>query len=183
MGGVRLRGGVHRDDGRVGLHDVGQRLVLPAVLLRWVLPRLLPHVRVRRVVQPVDGRLHARRRRVRSVRRRRLRLPLQPGDRHVFARRGGVRARRRARRGPGVESENGDIRADAPGCECLRQLGIDLRTARRSVGVHVARDEPRDRHDDARDAGQRRRRRGHPSRTGRRGRCRADGRRRRVRGS
>ena len=75
--GLRDGGGVHRRDGRVRLRRVGHRLLLPAVLrvLRR-LPVLLPalsDLRVRRVVQPVDRRVHARRGGLRSVRRRRRR--------------------------------------------------------------------------------------------------------------
>ena len=64
-GGLRDGGGLHGSDGRVGLRRVGQRLLLSAVRrVRRRLPVLLPalsDLRVRRLVQPLDRRLHARR--------------------------------------------------------------------------------------------------------------------------
>ena len=78
MGHLRHRGDVHGRDGGVGLRGLGQRLLLPAVLRRLLrrlpdVPRLLPDLRLRRVVQPVDGRLRPRRGGLRPVRRRRRR--------------------------------------------------------------------------------------------------------------
>ena len=151
--GLRDGDGVHGDDGRVWLRRVGHRLLLSAVLrvLRR-LPVLLPalsDLRVRRVVQPLDRRLHARRGRVRSVRRRRRGAALQPEDRDVLARRGGVRSVRRARRGLGLQPAHRHVRRDPAGLERLRQLGSDGRAARRPLGHHVARDQQRHGHDDA----------------------------------
>ena len=144
--------------------------------------RALPELWIRRRVQPVDRRLHARRRRVWSVRRRRVCVALQPADGHLLARRGGLRPRRRARSGVGLESANRNGRGHAPGIERLRQLGLDRGPARRSVGVHLARDEPCDRDDDTWNAGQRWRRSPH-TQSGRCRRCRrrrANRKRRRV---
>ena len=62
----------------------------------------LSDLRVRRLVQPLDRRLYARRGGLRSLRRRRCRAALQPQDRHVLARRGGLRPVRRARRRVGL---------------------------------------------------------------------------------
>ena len=70
------------------------------------------------------------------------------------------RARRRRR----LQPAHGRVRRDETGLERLRQLGPDRRAARRSVGQHVARHQQPDRRDDARDAGQRRRRGGHQNR-------------------
>ena len=164
LGDVCGRRGLHRRDGRVGLRRVGQRLVLPALLGlgRRLLPVLLPalsELRLRRLVQPVDRRLRPDGRGLRPVRRRRRHRPLQPDDRHVLARRGGLGPVRRAGRGAGLQPEDRHLRADPPGLERLRQLGLDLRSARRPVGADRPRDQQPHRHHDARDAGQRRRRR------------------------
>ena len=103
VGRVRGRGRLHRHDGRVGLHGVGLRLVLSAVLRATAaaIPYYYPHypdLRLLRLVQPVDRRVRPRRRRLRSVWRRRRRRALQPAHRHLRARRGGLRSVRRARR-------------------------------------------------------------------------------------
>ena len=58
----------------------------------------LSDLRVRRLLQPLDRRVHARRGGLRSVRRGRRRPALQPADRHLLARRRGLRPVRRARR-------------------------------------------------------------------------------------
>ena len=114
-------------DGGVGLRRLGQRLLLPAVrVVRRRIPDLLPalsELRFRRVVQPVDRRVHARRGGLRSLRRRRRGAALQPADRHVFARRGRLRSVRRARRGAGVQPAHRRVRRDAAGLERVRQLG------------------------------------------------------------
>ena len=113
---------------------------VPRVLRR--LPVLLPalsELRLRRVVQPVDRRVHARRVGVRPVRRRRRGAALQPDDRHLLARRGGVRPVRRARRGAGLQPAHRHVRPDAAGLERVRQLGQHAGAARRSVGQHAAR--------------------------------------------
>ncbi len=92
------RGGLHRDDGRVGLCGLGQRLVLPTVLrLRWVLsllPPVLSDLRIPRVVQPLDGRLRPRCQCVRAVRRGRCRRAVQPENGYVCSRRRGLRSLR-----------------------------------------------------------------------------------------
>ena len=94
-----------------GCVGLGHRLLLSAVLrvLRR-LPVLLPalsDLRVRRRLQPVDRRVHARGGGLRSVRRRRRCRPLQPGDRYVLARRGGLGSVRRARAGEAYNPRTG----------------------------------------------------------------------------
>ena len=94
--------------------------------VRRRLPVLLPalsELRVRRVVQPLDRRVHARRGRLRSLRRRRRGPALQPADRHLLARRRGLRSVRRARRRAGLQPAHGRVRRDAAGLERVRQLG------------------------------------------------------------
>ena len=115
-----------------------------------VLLSALPHLRIRRHLQPVDRRLRPRRRGVRPLRRRRRGRPLQPEDRHLRPRRGGVRAVRRARRRAGLQPADGHLRPDAPGFERLRQLGHDRRAARRRLGADLARDQQRHGQHDAR---------------------------------
>ena len=110
-------------------------------------------------------------------------LALQPAHRHLLARRGGLGSVWRARLRRSLQPAHRRLRADAPGLERLRQLGHDVRAARRPVGADRAYDEPRDRHHDARDADERGRSRRHAqSARGRQqlGR-RADRQRRRVR--
>ena len=156
--GLRHGDGVHRDDGRVGLRGVGLGVLLSAVprVLRRI-PVLLPalsELRLPRVVQPVDRRVHARRVGVWTVWRRRRGAALQPDDRHLFTRRRGVRPVRRAGRGAGVQPADRHVRSDEAGLERVRQLGQHAGAARRSVGQHVAdheqrhgRDETHDRHE------------------------------------
>ena len=112
-------------------------------------------LRLRGLVQPVDGRLRPQRRRLRAVWRRGRHVPLQPAHRH--------------------------LRADAAGLERLRQLGHDLGAARRPVGDDLAVHEPRHRQHDPRDPGQRRRRVGLAARARRRRHRRPHRQRRRVR--
>ena len=127
--GLRDGGGVHGSDGRLGLHGVGHRLLLPAVLrvLRRlpVLLRALSDLRLRRLLQSLDRRLHARGGCLRSLRRRRRGRPLQSADRHLFARRDGLRPIRRTWRGHGVQPAHRHLRRDPAGLERLRQLGLD----------------------------------------------------------
>ena len=129
-------------------------------------PDLLPalsDLRVRRVVQPVDRRVHARRRGVRSVRRRRRGAALQPEDRHLLARRGGLRSVRRARRGAGLQPAHRRVRRDAAGLERLRQLGHRPASQRGDQWATTSRvHQQRHRHDDAHDADERGRRGGQP---------------------
>ena len=130
----------------------------PYVWLRRRLPDLLPalsELRLRRVLQPVDRRIHARRGGVRSVWRRRRGAALQPAHRHLLARRGRIRPVWLARRGPGLQPAHRRLRRDATGLERLRQLGIHRRPARRRLGHHVALHQQRHRQDDADDADQR----------------------------
>ena len=153
----------------VGLRGLGHRLLLPAVRRFYggypCYYPLLPDLRLRRLVQPVDRRLRPRRRGVRSVRRRRRRRALQPADRHLLARRRGVRART-AR----AASARPTTRAPAPTARRARArtstaAGADRACSAATSGRStVARHQPRHRHHDARDAGQRRRRGGHAQR-------------------
>ncbi len=133
---VVCRGGwLYRHDGRVGLHGVGLGLVLPAVLgIRWLLSLLLPafpDLRLLGLVQPVDRRLRAERRRLWTVRRRRRRRALQPAHRNLCARRSGLWSIWRARRRAGLQPSHRHLRADAAGLQRLWQLGLDVRAARR----------------------------------------------------
>ena len=90
---------------------------------------------------------------------------LQPDDRRVLARRGGLRSVRRGRRGASLQPAHRRLRPDGAGRERLRQLGLDQRPARRSMGQHAAHHEQRDRRDDAHDAVERgHRRRESPAR-------------------
>ena len=98
VGDVRRGGRVHGRDDCVGLRGVGHGLLLSAVLLRRRLSPLLPDLRLRRVLQPVDRRLRSWLCGLRSVRRRGLRRAVQPENRRVFARRGRVRSVRRSGR-------------------------------------------------------------------------------------
>ena len=87
---------------------------------------------------------------------------LQPADRDLLARRRRLRAIRVALGRPGLQPAHRRLRADAPGLERLRQLGQHAGAARRQLGVHQPRHQPRHRHHHPHDAhGQRRRRRSH----------------------
>ena len=99
-----------------------------------VLLRPLPDLRLRRVVQPLDGRLRPRRGRLRPLRRRRRRRALQPADRHLLARRGGLRTLRLARRRPGLQPAHRRLRPDASGLERLRELGQRPRSSAATSG-------------------------------------------------
>ncbi len=101
----------------------------------------LPDVRLQRLVQPVDRRVRTRRRCLRSVRRCGLRRAIQPHHRDVRARRGGLRTLRRSWRRRSVQPAHGHVRPDPSRIECLRQLGIDVRPARRPVGDDVSGDQ------------------------------------------
>ncbi len=124
---------------------------------------VLPDLRLPRLVQPVDRHLQPRRR-PRTVR------TAAPASAPRYNPRTGTYARGAAAYGPGgsravagaYNPRTGASAATQTGLQRLRQLGTDRRAARRSVGQHVARHQQPHRHDDARDAGQRRRRRGHP---------------------
>ena len=166
VGHLRDRGHVHGRDGRVGLRRLGQRLVLPA-LLRRVLRRLsallrpLPHLRLRRFLQPLDRRLRPRRGGLRPVRRRRRGGALQPLDRDLRARRRGLRTLWLALRGPGLQPAHRHLRPGAPGVERVRELGRRVRAARRPVGADGAGHEQPHRADHARHPHRQRRGRGH----------------------
>ena len=140
---------------RVGLRGVGHRLLLSPVLwVRGLLPLLLPplsHLRVRRVVQPLDRGLHSRRRGLRSLRWRRGGRPLQPPNRHILARRRGPRSIRLEGRRVGLQPPHRRLRRNATGLERVRQLGTDRRSARQSVGHDLALHEQRHGRDDAPD--------------------------------
>ena len=157
----------------------------PYVRLRRRLPDLLPvlsDLRLRRVVQPVDRRVHARRRRptVRTAAPASARATTRGPAPTRAARRRTGRTARAARRRPTTR---------APARTARRGRARTSTAAGDTTGVqrgdqwahHVARHQQRDRHDDARDAGQRRRRGGHAQRAGRQRRRRADRQRRRLR--
>ena len=108
-------------------------------------------------VQPVDRRLHARRRGLRPLWRRGRGAALQPAHRHLLTRRRGLRPVRRARRGVGLQPADRHVRGDAPGIERLRQLGRDRRPARRRLGRHGAVDQQRHRRHQAADRDEQRR--------------------------
>ncbi len=88
----------------------------------------------RRVLQPVDRRLHARRGGLRSLRRRRRRPALQPENRHLLAWRRRPRPVRLARRRVGLQPAHRHVRRDPAGLERVRELGHDRRPARRRLG-------------------------------------------------
>ncbi len=135
---------------------------LPAVrLLRRLLSGLLrvpAHLRDGRLVQPVHRRVRTRLRRLRSVRRGRDGRVLQSADRNLRARRRGLWPVRIAFGGPGLQPAHRHLRADPPGLERLRQLGQQLRAARRRLGADGAPDQLPDRHPDERRSDRRRRR-------------------------
>src|SRR5262245_54224266 len=89
MGDLRRSCRLYGHDGRLWLRRLGQRMVLPAVcLVRRVLSRLLPLLSdlwLLRLVQPVDWRIWARRRVVRTLRRRTGARTLQPAHGHGLA--------------------------------------------------------------------------------------------------
>ncbi len=124
----------------------------PAVRLPRGLPGVLPalsHLRLRRGVQPLDGRVHARGGGLRSVRRRGRCGPIQPDDGRVLARRSGLRSIRRSRGRASLQPAHRRLRSDRARRECLRQLGLDERPAGRSVGHDAADDQQGLRRDDA----------------------------------
>ena len=99
-----------------------------------LLLRALPDLRLLGLVQPAHGRVWAQRGGLRSVRRRRRWRAIQPANRHVCTRRSRIRPLRRARRRAGLQPAHRHLRADAAGLQCLWQLGIDVRAARRRLG-------------------------------------------------
>ena len=111
-------------------------------------------------------------RRIRPIRRRWCDRPLQPAHRHLLPGRGGVGTLRCARRSRGLQPTNRRVRADPPGLERVRQLGIDGRAAGRRLGAHRPHDQQPHRPDHACQPGQRRRRGGDAARAaGQRRRC------------
>ena len=124
----------------------GTGLLLPAVRrVRRLLPGLLPvlsHLRLPRLVQPVDRLVQPRRR------RRTVRTAAPASARATTRGRAPMRAARRrtvpygARGVAGAYNpRTGHVGRDAAGLERLRQLGTDRRAARRSVG-HARRASP-----------------------------------------
>ena len=95
---------------------------------------------------PYTGALRTRLRRLRSVRRRRDGRVLQSADRDLRARRRGLWPVRIALGRPGLQPAHRHLRADPPGLEHLRQLGQQLRAARRRLGADGAPDQLPDRH-------------------------------------
>ena len=94
-------------------------------------PDLLPalsDLRLRRVVQPVDRRVHARRRRLRPVRRRRrARSATTRGPAPTRAARSAYGPYGARGAASGLQPAHRRLRRDAAGLERLRQLGLDRR--------------------------------------------------------
>ena len=99
----------------------------------YLLPPL-PHLRLLRLVQPVDRGVRPQRRGLRSVRRRRRGRPLQPAHRHLRARGRGIWPVRSTRCRAGVQPAHRNLRRDPAGIERVRKLGLDGRPARRRLG-------------------------------------------------
>ena len=87
-----------------------------------------------RLVQPVDRRVWAQRRCLRTVWRHGRGRALQPAHRNVCARRGRVGTVRRAGAATSVQPAHRRVRPDATGLERVRQLGIDLRRSAATIG-------------------------------------------------
>ena len=130
-----------------------------------VLPPVLPHLRLPRLVQPVDRRVQPRRRRrtVRTAAPASARATTRGPAPTRAARRRTVRTARAASPAPTTR---------APARPAATRQGSGVYGSWGQTGVqrgdqwatHVARHQQSDRHDDARDAGQRRRRRRHAER-------------------
>ena len=148
-GSLRHGGGLHRDDDRVGLRGVGQRLVLPAVLRRYGgYPVLLPATTrptATRLVQPVDGRVRPRRRArtVRTAAPASARATTRGPAPTRAAPRPTVHTARAARRRPTTRAPARRPRRGR--ARTSTAAGADRRAARRPVGEHVARHEQPDR--------------------------------------
>src|SRR5262245_34340884 len=94
-------------------------------VLRWLpdVLRLRTHVWDGRLLQPVHGRLRAWLRRIWTIRRSRLRRVVQPANRNLLARRRGVRTLWIALSRFGLQPTYGNGRSDTSRVECVRQLG------------------------------------------------------------
>ena len=186
---------LHGRHGRVGLCRLGLGLLLSTLRLvrRRVsdLSSVLSHLRLQRVVQPVDRQLRPWRGGVWSLWGSGRGRALQPGDGYICARRGrvgsvrwrggrgsvqrtdgNVCARRRCRRtlwrswrGGSLQPTHGSLWRDTSGLRRLRQLGPDGCAARRRLGDDGTRHQSRHGNDDARDAGEWRRLDGEPQHT------------------
>ena len=145
---------VHGPDDRVGLRGVGQRLVLPAVRrLRRLLPvsTIRTDLRMGAWYNPT-GRIRTRLRRIRTVRRRGHGRVVQPADGHIRARRRGISVRT-ARAPPGRRTTRAPAPTRRPGRgRRLRQLGHQLRAARRQLGADGTQQELSDRSHEQRDS-------------------------------
>ncbi len=141
-------------------------------------------VRIRCLVQPVDGCVHPGRRGVWPIRRRGRGREVQPENGDLLAWRRGMGPRWCAWRGHGVQPADGRLRFYPARFGRIWQLGQHISAAWRPVGADRARDQPRDGQHDARHAGKRGRYGCHAKYPGawwqRRG---ENGQRRRVRGT
>ena len=81
-------------------------------------------------LQPVDRYVWPERGRVRTVRRHGRERALQPAIGNLLSRRRRMGTVRRERRGAGLQPADRRVRTDAARLECLRQLGIDIGSAR-----------------------------------------------------
>ena len=123
----------------------------------------LPNLRVLRLVQPLDRSVRAQCRCLWSVRRRRRWRSVQSTHGYLRQGRGSLRTLWRTRRRPGLQPPHRHLRVDAPGIECLRQLGFHRGPARRRLGQDQSLYEQSDRQYHAHDQ-DRRGRRGDASR-------------------
>src|SRR5262249_547464 len=143
--------GLHRRDDRMGLFSLGNRMVLPSLLLvRRLLSDLLPvleNVRLRRLVQPIHRNLRHRGKNLWAVRRRRFRRTLQPEHRNLRAGSFRLWSIRRARRSAGLQSAPRNLSKGTLGFGRLWQLGFDASSARRQLGEHQTIYEQRRQHD------------------------------------
>ena len=137
---VRIHPGIRGGVFWVGVHDVRDRVALPAVLLlpTTLLSDLLPatlHLWGEGLLQPLHRHIWSRCPRLRTVWRGRLRVCLQPSDGDVCERRRGLRSISVARMGRGVQPSHRHIRPDPTGSNMYSSWGRHARAARQRLGA------------------------------------------------
>ena len=105
--------------------------------------RALPHLRVFRMVQPMERCIRAKRGGLWSLRRRRRRRSIQPADRNLRPRRGGIWPLWRARRRPGVQPRTGTYAQRVRDRTCM-EAGVRRQCSAATIGPKPIATQPAD---------------------------------------